>query len=190
MIWYWLVASFPIVSAAIRAALRPCLVRGYLGHRFRHLPRCLRRSIRALLTARPLRLEGKDLFGGEQCTTARICEVGPYLALKLRAFRHRQQGKDAFDILYTLKHYDGGTDAALEAFAAEVKAGNPACPDAMETLKVDFAKETDPGPTRAAHFVFGQPDRREPEDTRLRRTLIQQEMVNFAAALLRTASRS
>lgn len=142
------------------------------------------------MTARPLRLEGKDLFGGEQCTTARICEVGPYLALKLRAFRHRQQGKDAFDILYTLKHYDGGTDAALEAFAAEVKAGNPACPDAMETLKVDFAKETDPGPTRAAHFVFGQPDRREPEDTRLRRTLIQQEMVNFAAALLRTASRS
>lgn len=60
----------------------------------------------------------------------------------------------------------------------------------FDTYKEDFAKETDPGPTRAAHFVFEQPERRESNDTRLRRTLIQQEMVNFAAALLRNASPS
>jgi hypothetical protein len=142
---------------------------------------------RALQTARTIPLAGTDLFGSEQRTTARVCEAGPYLALKLRAFCWRQQAKDAFDILYTLKHYDGGSDAALEAFAAELDAGNPACPDAVEALRKDFGKENDPGPTRAAHFVYGQPDRSESEDTRLRRTLIQQEAVNFAAALLRTA---
>ena len=60
--------------------------------------------------------------------------MGPFLALKLRAFADRQQPKDAFDILYTILHYDGGTDAAIVAFAEEVRLGNPACPDALRTL--------------------------------------------------------
>lgn len=75
---------------------------------------------RALATARQIIVTGVDLHGAEQKLAARVCEIGPFLALKLRAFCHRQQPKDAFDILYTILHYDGGTNAAIAAFAEEV----------------------------------------------------------------------
>ena len=68
---------------------------------------------RALKTARTVRVTGADLAGDHQTATLRVCEVGPFLALKLRAFLHREQPKDAFDILYTLLHYDRGPAAAF-----------------------------------------------------------------------------
>ena len=80
---------------------------------------------RALATARRCVITGTDLHGAEQRLNARVCEAGPFLALKLRAFYHRQQPKDAFDILYTALHYDGGTDAAVAAFGEEARRGNP-----------------------------------------------------------------
>ena len=57
---------------------------------------------RALATARSIEVTGVDLHGADQKITARVCEVGPFLALKLLAFCDRQQPKDAFDILYIL----------------------------------------------------------------------------------------
>jgi len=65
---------------------------------------------------------------------------------ELRAFYSRQQRKDAFDIPYPLLHYDGGTHAAVTAFAEEVGLSNPACPDALQTLHEHFANETPPVP--------------------------------------------
>lgn len=138
---------------------------------------------RALATARTMTISGVDLHGAEQTLNARICEVGPFLALKLRAFYSRQQPKDAFDILYTILHYDGGTDAAMAAFAEEVRFGNPACPDALRTLEEHFQTETSPGPVKASHFVLGQAQPGESEDTRFRRIMLRQEMVDAAAAL-------
>jgi predicted nucleotidyltransferase len=61
--------------------------------------------VRALETSRVMIIEGIDLFGAQQTISARVCEVGPFLVLKLRAFLHRQQGKDAFDLLYTLSQW-------------------------------------------------------------------------------------
>ena len=110
---------------------------------------------RALATARSVIVTGQDLHGAKQRLTARVCEVGPFLALKLRAFRNRQQPKDAFDILYTILHYDGGINAAITAFATEVRVGNPACIDALHTLREHFATETSPGPVKASHFILG-----------------------------------
>lgn len=142
---------------------------------------------RALATARSIEVSGLDLHGAEQRLTARVCEVGPFLALKLRAFRDRQQPKDAFDILYTLRHYDGGTAAAIAAFAAEVRAGNPACPDALRALKEQFSSDTAPGPVKASHFVFGGGRAGEPADTRFLRAMLRQDMVDAAARLLEAA---
>jgi len=59
---------------------------------------------RALASARSLTVRGLDLEGARQELTIRGCEVGPFLAMKLRAFARRQAPKDAFDILYTLLH--------------------------------------------------------------------------------------
>ncbi len=139
---------------------------------------------RALATARVTPIEGVDLHGAHQRLFARVCEVVPFLALKLRAFLYRQQPKDAFDILYTLRHYDGGTGAAVAAFAAEVRAGNTACPDAVRCLETHFADATAPAPTKAAYFVFGERSPGESADQAFRRAQIAQEMVLAAKALL------
>jgi hypothetical protein len=139
--------------------------------------------VRALETARLMTIKGKDLFGAQQEVIARVCEVGPFLVLKLRAFLHRQQGKDAFDLLYTLLHYDGGTAAAVEAFAVEAKFGNPAFPDAKRALDTLFVDEGSPGPVKAAHFVFGPLRADDSDDTRTRRLLVQQDAVSTGLML-------
>ena len=143
---------------------------------------------RALATARTIEVTGVDLHGADQRLIARVCDVGPFLALKLRAFCDRQQPKDAFDILYTLLHYDGGTGAAIAAFAEEVRVGNPACTDALRTLKEHFATETSPGPVKASDFVLGQAAPSESNDVRFVRTTLRQDMVDAAAQLLKAAS--
>jgi len=138
---------------------------------------------RALATARNLEVRGVDLHGATQNLVARVCEAGPFLALKLRAFGNRQQPKDAFDILYTLRHYDGGTDAAIAAFAEEVRISNPACPDALRSLKEHFANESSPGPVKASHFVLGDVLPGESADVGFVRTTLRQDMVDAAALL-------
>jgi hypothetical protein len=142
---------------------------------------------RALATARTIEVKGVDLHGAQQNFRARVCEVGPFLALKLRAFCDRQQPKDAFDILYTIQHYDGGTDAAIAAFAQEVRIGNTACPDALRTLKEHFQNENAPGPVKASIFVLGQANPGESEDARFRRVTLKQDIVDAAMKLLKAS---
>lgn len=140
---------------------------------------------RALADARAVEARGLDLHGAQQALTIRVCEVGPFLALKLRAFARRQQPKDAFDILYTLTHYDRGTDAAVAAFANEAKSNNSAFAEAHRALDL-FVDEESPGPAKASYFVFGAPTHGEPPNLRLRRLQVRQDLVS-AAALLREA---
>lgn len=140
---------------------------------------------RALASARRIRVTGVDLYGASQDLTVRVCEAGPFLAMKLRAFAHRQAPKDAFDILYTLRHYDGGTDAAVTAFGAEVRADNPASADAVTCLNQHFQNEQSSAPVRAAVFILGQQTPGEPEDIRIRRLQIQQDMVDAGRLLQR-----
>lgn len=80
------------------------------------------------------------------------------------------------------------TAAAIAAFAEEVRHGNPACPDALRTLKEHFANENSPGPVKASHFVLGQIVPGESKDTRFLRTTLRQDMVDAATQLLRVTN--
>jgi len=91
-------------------------------------------------------VRGVDLHGATQELVIRVCEAGPFLAMKLRAFARRQAPKDAFDILYTLLHYDGGKKAAITAFGDEVRVGNSACRDAVACLNQHFHDEQSSAP--------------------------------------------
>ena len=133
---------------------------------------------RALASARTVKVTGADLAGNSKTATLRVCEVGPFLAMKFRAFLHREQPKDAFDILYTLLHYDRGSAAAAAAFAEEARAQNNAYPDALLCLQRHFDSETSLGPSKAAQFFPGPASPGEPQDIRFQRLQIQQEMVN------------
>jgi len=141
---------------------------------------------RALKIARATKISGIDLAGQPQTATVRVCEAGPFLALKLRAFIWRKAPKDAFDILYTLRHYYRGTNAAVAAFGDEVRASNPACADAVACLNQHFRDEQSAAPVGAASFVLGKSGPGESEDFGLRRLQIQQDMVD-AGVLLRKA---
>ncbi len=141
---------------------------------------------RALASARSVVAKGTDLQGARQELTIRVCEVGPFLAMKLRAFAWRQAPKDAFDILYSLLHYDRGTQAAVAAFAEEVRSGNPACGDALMCLDKHFRDEQSSAPIRAANFVLGPVLAGESEGAHIRRLQIQQDMVD-TGRLLRAA---
>jgi hypothetical protein len=141
---------------------------------------------RALKTARTVTVTGLDLAGKPQTATVRVCEVGPFLAMKLRAFIHREEGKDAFDILYTLLHYDRGTNSAVAAFGEEVRAGNPACPDARRCLEKHFHSEASLAPRKAAQFFPGPVTPNESANIRIQRLQIQQGMVD-AGRLLQKA---
>jgi hypothetical protein len=141
---------------------------------------------RALKTARAVTVTGQDLADQPQTATVRVCEAGPFLAMKLRAFIQREEGMDAFDILYTLLYYDRGTTAAVAAYVEETRAGNAACPDALRCLEKHFHSEASLAPTQAAQFFPGPVTPNEPADLRFQRLQIQQEMVN-AARLLKAA---
>jgi hypothetical protein len=141
---------------------------------------------RALKTARRVSVTGIDLAGKLQTATVRVCEVGPFLAMKLRAFLHREEGKDAFDILYAMLHYDRGTNAAIAAFGEEVRAGNAACADALRCLDKHFHSEASLAPTKAAQFFPGPVTPNEPADIRFRRVQIQQDMVDAGRLLQKT----
>ena len=68
---------------------------------------------RALKTACTVSVAGRNLAGNLRMATIRVCEAEPFLAMKRRTFFHREEGKDAFDILYAMLHYDRGTNAAV-----------------------------------------------------------------------------
>ena len=76
--------------------------------------------------------------------------------------------------------HNGGVSAA---FSEEVRLENPACPDALRTLREHFSSETSPSPMKASHF--GRIAHGESEDIRFERATIRQDMVDAAERLLK-----
>jgi hypothetical protein len=140
---------------------------------------------RALAVHRTVAVSGTDVFGGEQKCAIKVCEVGPFLVLKLNAFAQRQQPKDAFDVYQTVVHYDGGVEAATNGFRIEVEL-NSGFKLAADTLVKHFAAADGAGPTRSAEFMIGglrgQMSR---DDFDFRRSQIQNEMIAVVDLLRR-----
>lgn len=140
---------------------------------------------RALANPRSVTIKGVDLDGISRAYQVRVCDVGPFLVLKLRAFLNRLENKDAFDIYHTLRHFEDGTEAVIAAFAAEMNAGNPAFADALTCLRKHYSGEAAAGPVATADFVEGPRTTGEAEEMALRRHQVQQEAVDGARLLLR-----
>lgn len=87
--------------------------------------------------------------------------------------------------LDTLRHYDGGTEVAIHAFAEEARLNNPAMPDALRCLQMHFTTENASAPVRAAHFICGQRTADEPTDVAFQRSRVQQDMVDAGQLLIR-----
>lgn len=138
---------------------------------------------RALAVHRTVSVSGADFFGGMQTCAVKVCEVGPFLVLKLNAFAHRQQPKDAFDVYKTVLHYDGGAAAAARGFRAEAEL-NSGFSVADDALRAHFATAVGGGPTRCAEFMIGGlQGQMSAVDFAFRRNQIREEMLGIADLL-------
>ena len=98
----------------------------------------------------------------------RICEIGPFLCLKLRAYgagSAERDGKDVFDLVHAVQFYDHGPEAAMRAFAAE-RDRNPIFAEAAGVLDSKF-KNSNTGPEDYAEFLLGALRGMSPEDFQL-----------------------
>ena len=59
---------------------------------------------RAIESSRKIMFEVPDEEGEAIQVPLRVCEAGAFLMLKLRAFLHRRQSKDAYDLYYVMRY--------------------------------------------------------------------------------------
>ena len=139
---------------------------------------------RALEVHRCVRISGRDLQGANVTETVRVCEVGPYICLKLQAYAGRSQGKDVFDLVRAIRDYDGGIEAAAALFHAE-RDRNLAYPHALRILRDRFAGRHSKGPMQYANFCMPA-DEDASESQREQRAARVNEALDSAALLLNT----
>ena len=139
---------------------------------------------RALEVYRTVQIVGFDLQGARVTEQVKVCEVGPYLCLKLQAYAGRAQGKDVFDFVRAVRDYDRGIEAAATLFHAE-KGRNLAYEPALRILRERFGDARSKGPIQYAGFCMsGDVDSSEPQ--RRRRIERVNEALDAAHLLLNT----
>jgi hypothetical protein len=120
-------------------------------------------------------LDGKTIRGERAKRDIRVCGAGAFAILKALAFRIRGENKDAYDLFYLLRNYEGGTSAVATAIRPLLE--DSATQEALGYLKEDFAELDSTGPMRTAEFLTGGRD----ED-------IQADALGYVSALLKELS--
>jgi hypothetical protein len=88
------------------------------------------------------------------CRTVKVCGPAAFVVLKAHAFHNRSEPKDAYDLVYVLKHFGNGDGREIaDRFSAI--AVTQAATDALAFLAADFASPAHLGAIRAAAFVGG-----------------------------------
>jgi hypothetical protein len=136
---------------------------------------------RALQVYRLVEIAGQDLDGAEVAETVRVSEIGPFLCLKLNGYAGRAQPKDVFDMVYSVKNYDKGSEEAARSFRQEAGV-NPAYAPAVKVLRQRFANERAKGPVQYADFCTSGQTGSAAADARQR---LANEAVDAAQLLLR-----
>jgi len=84
------------------------------------------------------------LDGARSSVEFQVANLAPFVALKADAYLDRRRPKDAYDLVYVLRWWDGGPVAAAAAIVASPIAGEPFVLSAIERVAGEFA-----GPDRA-----------------------------------------
>lgn len=129
----------------------------------------------AFTNCETITLDGKTIRGERAKREIRVCGAGAFAMLKALAFHIRGENKDAYDLFYLLRNYEGGTSAVAAAIRPLLE--DPATREALGYLEEDFAELNSTGPMRTAEFLTGGRD----ED-------IQADALGFVSALLKELS--
>jgi hypothetical protein len=100
-----------------------------------------------------LRLEGRALRGNTLTAKVWVCRPAVFLLLKAIAFLRRRDRKDAHDLYFVLRYYEG----ELLRPVAEL-ARTPEGERFLAVLEEFFSSPEAEGPLAVAHFLSGGPD--------------------------------
>lgn len=116
-------------------------------------------------------IEGERLDGGGHSrVTVRVANVLPYTVLKVLAFQDRHENKDAYDLVFTLLHYEGGPRVAGAAARGSRVASHPQVEESLRLLEERFNDPGQDGASAYGLFLAKRGDRE--EEARLRREAV------------------
>lgn len=129
---------------------------------------------------------------GRATETVRYADIVSFVCLKAFAFDDRFERKDAHDIVYCLEHFEGGVDAARDAFARALDTQHrDVIHDALSRLARRFCDPDNPdaayrkdGPVAVARFEDNDAAVEEDEELANQRTLRQRRAAAVVAALV------
>lgn len=79
------------------------------------------------------------LDGARSSVDFQVANLAPFVALKADAYLDRRKPKDAYDLVYVLRWWPGGPEAAAAAVASSPVAGEPFVVSAIARVLGDFA---------------------------------------------------
>lgn len=104
-------------------------------------------------------IEGELPGGGRDSVTVRVAAIVPFLVMKGMALDDRLKEKDAWDIYYCVRYYDGGLPALIQGFQSLLQHG--LVREGLMKIAKHFASEKHFGPKAVADFeeVLNEEDR-------------------------------
>ena len=91
--------------------------------------------------------------GGRSRVIVRVANLLPLVVLKITAFQDRHANKDAYDLVFTLRNWPGGPEAAGRAAARSPVAAEEITAGALALLGERFADIDQDGPAAYAAFT-------------------------------------
>jgi len=101
-----------------------------------------------------IELDGHTLTGERARRTVPVCGPAAFVALKALAFGDRAEPKDAYDLIYVIRHIPGRGTAIAERLRLHAQLHSEIVVRALELLNRDFNTPEDIGPRRAAAFAI------------------------------------
>jgi hypothetical protein len=101
-----------------------------------------------------VQLDGHTLKGERVSREIPVCGPAAFVVLKALAFGDRAEPKDAYDLVYVIRHTDGRCDAIAEGLARHAERHPDIVQRALALLARDFDAPDGLGPGRAADFVL------------------------------------
>ncbi|HTA98153.1 MAG TPA: nucleotidyl transferase AbiEii/AbiGii toxin family protein [Solirubrobacteraceae bacterium] len=99
-----------------------------------------------------IQMDGHTLNGEQVSRTVPVCGPGALVVLKALAFADRGEPKDAYDIIYVLRHWPHGISDIADRIARHATDHSEVIERALKSLASDFAEPDSLGPRRAAQF--------------------------------------
>jgi hypothetical protein len=100
-----------------------------------------------------IELDGHTLTGERAHRTVPVCGPAAFVVLKALAFGDRGEPKDAYDLIYVIRHTPGHGTVIAERLSLHAQLHTEIVARALGLLNRDFNSPEDIGPRRAAAFA-------------------------------------